>query len=615
MKKSIKQCHPTQADVVIAGLGPTGLVLAHVLGKRGHHVVVLEREPVFYGNARAVYTDDECMRIFQSIDMAEDVQKDMLLETPVQLAYPDGRVIAQYKPLKRPFGWPIVNFFYQPYLETTLTEGLARYENVSILRGREVVNFEQDADGVDIQHQATQSYRFSDANDAKVAVNAELAEQDLQSIRAQYFVGADGGRSTVRANLGIEMTGKNFPEPWLVVDLKQKDPHQGLRHLPYFNFVVDPELPVVSCVQPDGFHRFEFMLKKGQSKEYMEQDDTVRMLLSKYVDPDLFEVKRKLVYTFNALVANQWRDRRVLLAGDAAHMTPQFMGQGASSGVRDGANLGWKLSAVLEGKASEKILDSYESERRDHAIAMIRGSVLMKDMVSMTSPVGSKVRDLAIKGILSTPKLKDWAQEGGFKPQPIYTRGQYLGLPRKNKSSPEGSLSPQPFVRTIAGKRILLDQLTGENYALVGLSCDPSAHLSESSRQVLNQLGCAFVTLYPFAERPQGDTQTNFNPQVIEVEDIDGHMVHWFRKACHVKHPVALLRPDKFSFAVVPQDELDGAIQQLKLQLDLVNAKSTMQKSTEQSNVQKSTLNKTQTKSVEVTQELSHESERATASE
>lgn len=566
---------PKQADVVIAGLGPTGLVLAHVLGKRGHQVVVLEREPVFYGNARAVYTDDECMRIFQSIDMADELQKDMLLETPVQLAYPDGRVIAQYKPLKRPFGWPIVNFFYQPYLETSLTEGLARYPNVSILRGREVVNFEQDAKDVVIHHQATQVYRFNDSNDAKVDANTEVNDLDVQSIRGQYFVGADGGRSTVRAKLGIEMTGKNFPEPWLVVDLKQKDPNKGLRHLPYFNFVVDPELPVVSCVQPDGFHRFEFMLKKGQSKEYMEQDNTVRMLLSKYVDPDQFEVKRKLVYTFNALVANQWRDRRVLLAGDAAHMTPQFMGQGASSGVRDGANLGWKLSAVLEGRAGEKILDSYESERRDHAHSMIKGSVLLKDLVSMTNPVGSKIRDGVIKGILATPKIKDWAQEGGFKPQPIYTKGQYLGLPRKHRLSPEGSLSPQPTVRTIAGKRVLLDELTGQNYALVGLSCDPSAHLSLSSQQVLAQLGCQFITLYPYGERPQGAILQDFNPTLIEVEDIDGHMVDWFHKACHVKQPIALLRPDKFSFAVVPNDEVDSAIQQLKLQLDLANAKVT----------------------------------------
>lgn len=568
--KMSKQLNSEHVDVVIAGLGPTGLVLAHVLGKRGHQVVVLEREPVFYGNARAVYTDDECMRIFQSIDMAEELQKDMLLETPVQLTRPDGTVIALYKPLKRPFGWPVVNFFYQPYLETSLTNGLTKYPNVKIIRGRELINFEQDQDGVSVIHQATQVYRFSDESDAKASAQGDV---DIQTIQARYLVGADGGRSTVRAKLGIEMTGKNFPEPWLVVDLKQKDLNKGLRHLPYFNFVVDPELPVVSCVQPDGFHRFEFMLKKGQTKEYMEQDDTVRMLLAKYVDPDQFEVKRKLVYTFNALVANQWRDRRVLLAGDAAHMTPQFMGQGASSGVRDAANLGWKLSAVLEGKAGEKVLDSYESERRDHAKSMIKGSVLLKDLVSMTSPVGSAIRDITIKSILSTPKLKDWAQEGGFKPKPVYTKGHYLGLERKHRLSPEGCLSPQPVVRTIAGKRILLDQLTGEDYALIGLACDPTVYLSQSSKQILKKLGCKFITLYPFAGRPQGDVSRDFNSDVVEVEDIDGHMVDWFKKACHLDQPVALLRPDKFSFAVTANTELDHAIQQLKLQLDLVNAK------------------------------------------
>lgn len=568
--KMSKQLNSEHVDVVIAGLGPTGLVLAHVLGKRGHRVVVLEREPVFYGNARAVYTDDECMRIFQSIDMAEELQKDMLLETPVQLTRPDGTVIALYKPLKRPFGWPVVNFFYQPYLETSLTNGLTKYPNVKIIRGRELINFEQDQDGVSVIHQATQVYRFSDESDAKSSAQGDV---DIQTIQALYLVGADGGRSTVRAKLGIEMTGKNFPEPWLVVDLKQKDLNKGLRHLPYFNFVVDPELPVVSCVQPDGFHRFEFMLKKGQTKEYMEQDDTVRMLLAKYVDPDQFEVKRKLVYTFNALVANQWRDRRVLLAGDAAHMTPQFMGQGASSGVRDAANLGWKLSAVLEGKAGVKVLDSYESERRDHAKSMIKGSVLLKDLVSMTSPVGSAIRDITIKSILSTPKLKDWAQEGGFKPKPVYTKGHYLGMERKHRLSPEGCLSPQPVVRTIAGKRILLDQLTGEDYALIGLACDPTVYLSASSKQILKKLGCKFITLYPFAGRPQGDVIRDFNSDLVEVEDIDGHMVDWFKKACHLDQPVALLRPDKFSFAVTANTELDHAIQQLKLQLDLVNEK------------------------------------------
>lgn len=564
-----KKSTSLNVDVIIAGLGPTGLVLAHVLGKYGHQVLVLEREPVFYGNARAVYTDDECMRIFQSIDMAEELQKDMLVDTPVQLVRPDGSVIAQYKPLKRPFGWPVVNFYYQPYLETSLTNGLAKYPNVKILRGRELINFSQNTNSVTVIHQATQVYRFSDESDAKTQTQSD---SDIQQVSARYLVGADGGRSTVRAKLGIEMSGKNFPEPWLVVDLKQKDRNKGLRHLPYFNFVVDPDLPVVSCVQPDGFHRFEFMLKKGQTKEYMEQPETVRMLLSKFVNPDDFEIKRKLVYTFNALVANQWRDKRVFLAGDAAHMTPQFMGQGASSGIRDAGNLGWKLSAVLSGQAGEKLLDSYESERRDHAKAMIQGSVLLKDLVSMTNPVVGKIRDGVIKGVLATPKLKEWGQEGGFKPKPVYTKGQYLGLARKHRLSPEGSLAPQPTIRDFDGRRVLLDSLLGEHYSLIGLSVDPTIGLSNTSKQVLKQIGCKFITLYPYSDRPQGHISRNLNPEVIEVEDIAGDMVCWLRKACKASQPIALLRPDKFTFAVVNQDEINSTIQQLKHQLDLTTA-------------------------------------------
>lgn len=564
-----KKSTSLNVDVIIAGLGPTGLVLAHVLGKYGHQVLVLEREPVFYGNARAVYTDDECMRIFQSIDMAEELQKDMLVDTPVQLVRPDGSVIAQYKPLKRPFGWPVVNFYYQPYLETSLTNGLAKYPNVKILRGRELINFSQNTNSVTVIHQATQVYRFSDESDAKTQTQGD---SDIQQVSARYLVGADGGRSTVRAKLGIEMSGKNFPEPWLVVDLKQKDRNKGLRHLPYFNFVVDPDLPVVSCVQPDGFHRFEFMLKKGQTKEYMEQPETVRMLLSKFVNPDDFEIKRKLVYTFNALVANQWRDKRVFLAGDAAHMTPQFMGQGASSGIRDAGNLGWKLSAVLNGQAGDKLLDSYESERRDHAKAMIQGSVLLKDIVSITNPVVGKIRDGVIKGVLATPKLKEWGQEGGFKPKPVYTKGQYLGLARKHRLSPEGSLAPQPTIRDFDGRRVLLDSLLGEHYSLIGLSVDPTIGLSNTSKQVLKQIGCKFITLYPYSDRPQGHISRNLNPDVIEVEDIAGDMVCWLRKACKASQPIALLRPDKFTFAVVNQDDINSTIQQLKHQLDLTTA-------------------------------------------
>ena len=143
------------------------------------------------------------------------------------------------------------------------------------------------------------------------------------------------------------MAGKSFPEPWLVVDIKAKEGEDCFRHMPYFNFHCDPKQPTVSCPQPNGHHRFEFLLMPGQTKEQMEDPATVRSLLARHVDVDKVEVLRRLVYTFNALVAERWREGRVLLAGDAAHMTPQFMGQGMSSGVRDAHNLAWKLDAVL----------------------------------------------------------------------------------------------------------------------------------------------------------------------------------------------------------------------------------------------------------------------------
>ncbi|WP_321853264.1 MULTISPECIES: bifunctional 3-(3-hydroxy-phenyl)propionate/3-hydroxycinnamic acid hydroxylase MhpA [Burkholderia] len=556
-------------DVAIVGLGPTGLVLAHMLGQAGHHVVVLEREPVFYGNARAVYTDDECMRIFQHLAVADELQARMMMETPVQLVRPDGTPITQYMPRKRPLGWPVINFFYQPYLETTLSDALSRYPNVDIRRGREVVEFSQDGEGVSIVHQATREARFSDSTDARTSVNTD---PDARSMRARYMIGADGGRSIVRTRLGIEMAGKSFPEPWLVVDIERKPGTDALRHLPYFNFVVDPKLPVVSCVQPDKFHRFEFMLMPGETKENMERPETVRRYLSKFVDPDQFVVKRKLVYTFNALIAAKWRVGRVLLAGDAAHMTPQFMGQGASSGVRDAYNLGWKLDLVLRGVAGDAMLDTYQSERHAHAKAMIDISVLLKNVVSARNPLATLVRDTSLAIIRTIPPLKRWFQEGGFKPAPVYRKNAYLGMPRRRRNGPEGALAPQPEVRRFDGSRQRMDDLLGRGFSLVGLNVDPTRYLDEVSAKAMQTLSVQCVTLYPYGGRPQGLNgvdRDNRNGGVTEVEDINGDMVSWFVKAGFSDKAVAILRPDRFVFAVVPVTELNRTVMRLRDQLGM----------------------------------------------
>jgi 3-(3-hydroxy-phenyl)propionate hydroxylase len=353
-----------------------------------------------------------------------------------------------------------------------------------------------------------------------------------------------------------------------VVDLEMKEGEDALRHIPYFNFVCDPACPVVSCPQPGRFHRFEFMLMPGQTKEYMEDPATVRSLIGRYVDPDKFEVKRKLVYTFNALVAREWRKGRVLLAGDAAHMTPQFMGQGMSSGVRDAYNLAWKLEAVLRGKAADKLLDSYGSERYHHAKAMIDISVQMKDFVSMANPLAAALRNFIVRAMNVTPVLGKWMREGGFKPTPTYKPGTYLGLPRRGRREVAGTLLPQPQVRTFKGKRVPLDEVLGEGFALIGLEHDPQAALSAQSQQLLTSLDSRFVTLYPFGGRPQGmDIQRHTPAGLVEVEEPGEELVRWFKRGGHGQDLVAIVRPDKFVFALVAADQLNAALAELQQQL------------------------------------------------
>lgn len=564
-------------DVVIGGLGPTGLTLAHCLGVRGHKVLVLEREPRFYGNARAVFTDGECMRIFQSFGMAERLSADMLQDAPVQMVLPDGSILFQIKNTRRPHGWPANNFFYQPYLETALADGLAALPNVSVRRGRELTRFVQDEQTVHVFHAPAgeSGYVRSAPQPADAARSGGVEES---RVRARFLVGADGGRSVVRTHLGIGMTGTNFPNPWLVVDIKLKRPDDGLRHLPYFNFVCDPACPTVSCVQPDGHHRFEFMLMPGQTREYMEHPDTVRHYLSKYIDVDKFEILRTLVYTFNALMAERWREGRVLLAGDAAHMTPQFIGQGMNAGVRDAYNLGWKLDAVLRGQAGAALLDSYEAERRPHAAAMTREGIRMKDFVSMTNPVGTVLRNAATRLLTRLPGIGPFICRADFIPKPVYRKGGYVGLPRRRLRGAEGRLMPQPSLRGPDGRRHLLDELGGQGFLLIGAGIDPRQSLDAQALRFWNSLGASFMAIYPFGGRPEGQGRAGqpvaraVPEQLIECEDPDNAFFDWLRTSGHRIGSVAIVRPDKFVFALVRANELPVATREFTRQMHCAEA-------------------------------------------
>ncbi|WP_183097352.1 bifunctional 3-(3-hydroxy-phenyl)propionate/3-hydroxycinnamic acid hydroxylase MhpA [Nocardioides pelophilus] len=532
----------TQYDVVISGLGPTGLTLATLLGRRGVSVLVLEREPQFYGNARAVYTDDEALRIFQTAGVADELHADMNVDSIVQWVKANGDVLIQFQESQRPLWWPVTNFLYQPYLETTLEKALDRYPGVEIRRGREVVDFAQDPGGVDVLHAASTGSGYGRHENV-------VDEKSRESVRAKYLVGADGGRSVVRLNLGIDMTGKSYPERWLVVDLKAKEGVDAFRHLPYFDFVCSPEMPTVSCPQPGGHHRFEFALKDQDSKERFESDETVRELISRYVNPDEVEVKRQLVYTFNAVVADKWREGRVLLAGDAAHMTPQFIGQGMNAGIRDADNLSWKLAAILKHGAADSILDTYETERRPHATAMIKLSVFNKSLVSIKNPMRARSRDLAMAASLRTPGLGKWVKRAGMKPKPRLKKGCYLGLPRGVRGV-EGTLSPQPMVRRYDGRPTRFDDAVGFGWTVVGVGIDPREALGEHLHH-WEQVEATFATVFAAGTRPQGEIGDGRRKAgLVDLEDTTGAWTAWLKKAGIRHGSLVVLRPDKFVFGV-----------------------------------------------------------------
>jgi 3-(3-hydroxy-phenyl)propionate hydroxylase len=188
----------------------------------------------------------------------------------------------------------------------------------------------------------------------------------------------------------------------------------------------------------------------------------------------------------------------------------------------------------------------------------------MKDFVSLANPVLAKTRNVVVKTLLRTPRVGDYIREARFKPPPTYPNGDYFGLPRSRRNGAEGRPIPQPQVRTYDGRRALLDDLLGEDYALVGYACDPRVSLDAKTLARLTALGARFVALYPFGGRPQGDAVKRGSAvdALIEVEDLGGEGIAWFRGAGARKGHVALVRPDKFVYALTPAAQLGQAIQQ-----------------------------------------------------
>jgi 3-(3-hydroxy-phenyl)propionate hydroxylase len=462
--------------VVICGAGPTGLMLANLLGSYGVEVLLIERNAATVSEPRAVSIDDETLRTTQAAGLIDQVLPTLMLDYGSHYFSAAGECFAKVEPATREYGYPRRNAFRQPLLEAILHQGLARYAHVTPLFQHTLTAFEQDAEAVYLS----------------IVPVAGIERK----VSCDYFVACDGGRSFVRSSLEIPFAGSTFEQRWLIIDLLGTQ--DRFRHTQVFS---NPKRPGISLPGPDGTRRFEFMLRDDEAIEEAESEGFSRDLMRAHGPDGEAEIVRRQVYTFHARKAERWRQGRIFLAGDAAHLTPPFAGQGMNSGIRDAHNLAWKLALVVGGELPESLLDSYQSERVPHAWALIELALTIGRVMVPRSKASAWLRQSFHKLLRAYPPAERYVAEMRFKPKPYYKSG-FLAQPVDALGHRTiGRMLPQPTVETVEGDEILFDNILGGRFSVV-LFCDDL----QRAAKLLNDLPDSYcricVTSKAYAAKP-----------------------------------------------------------------------------------------------------------------
>lgn len=437
-------------DVAIVGYGPTGAVLANLLGAAGARVAVFEREAGILDLPRAVAFDGEVMRVFQTLGLADAIAPAVRPSGGMRYLSADGRTLVLREAARGegPQGWAIHYLFHQPSLEQVLRDGVARYPNVEVFQRHEV---REVADGA-----------------AAAEVEVQDPAGDARTVSASFVVGCDGARSLVRRAIGADHEDLGLHQPWLVVDfVLERDVDLPPTTVQY----CEPQRPTTYVNVVGRRRRWEIMLMPGDDPATIAQPDSMWKLVGRWLKPGDARLERSAVYTFHSLIARRWRAGRLLIAGDAAHQTPPFLGQGMCAGVRDAANLAWKLALVLRGVAHERLLDTYESERLPHVREFIELAVRMGNIIQTTDPAVAADRDRRLAG-------------GGAPELLVYPSPQVGPGARDEAPPPVGVVFPQP--RLDDGRR--LDEAIGNGFAVIG-AADAIAGVSERTRARWDAIG------------------------------------------------------------------------------------------------------------------------------
>ena len=513
----------TESHVIVVGAGPVGMTVAALLAAYGIQVTVLEKSPSVCPHPRAQTIDDESLRTLQSIGITDKLRPTLLTASGSRYYDSSGACFAEVGPGPENFGFPKRNYMLQQNLDELLLELLQSSPLVHLRFSTTVTSVQQDAAGV----------------------IATTASNEI--FHAQYLLACDGGQSPIRNRLGIEMQGETYPQDWIVLDATDDPDTATVSH-----FFCNPERPHVSIASPNKGRRYEWMLRAGETAEDVLTDDFLAQLLTPFRTFDPTKITRRAVYTFHARIAERLREQRILLLGDAAHLSPPFAGQGMNAGIRDAHNVAWKVAGVVRHGWDNAILDSYDQERRGPIWAMIQLAVAMGEFVM---PMGAKQAALTqslMAALERFPEARDWLFQMKFKPKPRYTGGVFIDLERQPyEASLVGEMAPQPKMQQLDGSYCKFDDLIGNGFALVAQDDASEEALCSLQGDLWPNLAPTKLRVYNDLLQAQQASTTNTLARVAWAKD------GYERPLRTHRDQVLLIRPDRYVMGAFNPQELN----------------------------------------------------------
>jgi len=424
---------PDTVDVLVVGFGPVGAALAGLLGKRGINVLVLERDHEVFPLPRAAHVDHTGLRTWQELGLLDRLLPAMQANLGLDFLTADGELLARIPgDQSSASGLPASMYFFQPALDGAVREAVAAMPSVAVRLGTEVLDVI--------------------SADDHVRVVAAARDGERLDVTAKWLVACDGATSRIRDQIGFDVEDLQFEEPWLVVDLvldgARAESGRAICRC-------DPRRPTYSIPMPAHRHRFEFRLMDGDDPATMLQPSRMSELVTPWFPDRPFELERTAIYTFHGLVAASWRHQRIVLAGDAAHQMPPFLGQGMCSGLRDAANLAWKLDLAIRGSAPDDLVNTYQDERRAHVRSVVESAVRIGRIICTIDPAEAAERDRRMLGDSRPPSQRIAFTLPALKPGPLVHENG-------------GDLFIQP-----SGADVRLDDLIGSRFAVLARTPDP----------------------------------------------------------------------------------------------------------------------------------------------